>query len=368
MNTQMHVIKKILDEVSPSLEDRYHIFISPDDWQLFKEPLVDSAGHIDRGRFLERQEKSLEIIKVILDYHGKGRIVQFLGKLACIEPRIQEVQPWIRDHVVHAINTFLVGVYILEKVDYPLFREARFDYPFMWKLCGPTHDLGYPIEIAHNIKKEFVNEMNGILQDINSPSPRLRLESYPENLHKLCGNWDANEIIQNRLNDWGLDISVEEYYGWLKKKNKSDHCVISALSQLKVIEAMYYKENPSRQNDDLERYGLNFNQLNFDLDIVSASAALFLHNIDLSYNGFTKKINFELSPLAFLLFLCDTFQEWDRYSEQRPVYSGDEFDIVCERNEISLFVPQVLEEKVFSALCKRLTGLKVRVNGRVAVS
>lgn len=364
----MHLIGKILNEIDHTLYSRYGTSVDLDDWKLFKEPLTNKSGKIDKSKFKKRQKKSLEIIRKILNVHGKEDIVYFLGNLASIEPKIQELQPWVRDHVVHAINTFLIGVYILEKVNFPPFKGARFDYPFMWKLCGPTHDLGYPIEIAHNIKKPFIDEMNAILNKLRSPSPKLELKNYPQNLEKLCGNWNANEIIQERLTEWALGINIEDYYGWLKKKNKTDHGVISALSQLKVIEAMYYKKNPRRKNEDIVDYNLNFNQRNFDLDIVSASAALFIHNIDINFYGFSNKITFDLSPLAFLLFLCDTFQEWDRYSKNRLVYSGEDFDIVCNNSEISLFVPSELEDKIYAALFQRLSGLMVRVNERIAVT
>jgi len=210
--------------------------------------------------------------------------------------------------------------------------------------------------------------MNDILDELKSPSPKLNPETYPENLEKLCGNWNGKEIIQNRLTEWALGIDVEDYCNWLKKKNKTDHGVISALAQLKIIEAMYYKINPQRKNEDIIEYNLNFNQRNFDLDIVSSSAALFIHNIDLNYPGFSNKINFELSPLAFLLFLCDTFQEWDRYSEHRPVYSGEDFDILCSQSEISLVVPKDIRDKVCEALSRRLSGLLIRVNDEIVVS
>jgi len=365
----MHIGQKILADIGYALEERYHIYINQNDWELFKNPLpVDNNGKINRTTFEERQIKSIDIITKILDIHGKASIVKFLGRLASIEPRIQELQPWVRDHVVHAINTFILGVYILEKVNFPLFRGARFDYPFMWKLCGPTHDLGYPIEVAHNITSPFATELNDILESINSPSPRVQPEAYPENLDKLCENGDANEIIQNRLTEWALGIDIEHYYDWLTKKNRTDHGIVSALAQLKVIDALYYEANPNREYNDIERNGLNFNQENFDLDIVSASSALFIHNIDLKYYGFSNRISFDIAPLAFLLFVCDTFQEWDRYSENRPVYSGYDFDINCTQNSISLVVPRRLEQKIFAAMYQRLSGLLIRVNGRIAVS
>ena len=259
-------------------------------------------------------------------------------------------------------------MYILEKVDFPPSRGAHFDYPFMWKLCGPTHDLGYPVEIAHNIREPFANELNDILESINSPSPRVEPETYPQNLDKLCEDGDGNEIIQKRLTEWALGIDIEHYYGWLRKKRRTDHGVVSALAQLKVIDASYYNVNPDREYRDINRNGLNFNQENFDLDIVSASAALFIHNIDFNYCGFSNRISLDAAPLAFLLFLCDTFQEWDRYSENTPVFSGNDFDIKCTHNSISLFVPEKLQQKIYAAIHQRLSGLSIKVNGRVAVS
>ena len=122
----MHLIEKILNEIHRALEDQYHIFLDSDHWKLFKEPLTDNFGKMNKSKFEKRQEKSLYIIEHILYIHGKEDIVHFLGKLASIEPKIQELQPWVRDHVVHAINTFLVGVYILEKVNFPPFKGGRF--------------------------------------------------------------------------------------------------------------------------------------------------------------------------------------------------------------------------------------------------
>ena len=209
--------------------------------------------------------------------------------------------------------------------------------------------------------------MNNFLDEINSPSPRIHENAYPEGLNKLCNNVDANKLIQRRLTEWNLGINVDDYTKWLKHKNRTDHGIISALSQLKVIDAIYQMNNPNREERDIIVNGLDFNQRNFSTDIVSASSALFIHDINLDYDGFSNKINFELAPIAFLLFLCDTFQEWDRHSENRPIYSGEEFDINCTSYTISLFVPEQIEDKVFSALNQRLSGLTIRVNERIAV-
>ncbi|TAL18146.1 hypothetical protein EPN96_02330 [bacterium] len=363
----MHIVKKILDEVGRKLKSKYSVYVNPDELKQLQEPLEFEEGKLCRGKFEKRQETSIDIIEKILDIHGKGDIVKFLGKLAKIEPKIQDLQPWVRDHVVHAINTFLLGVYFLETVDFPTPEQSRFDYPFMWKLCGPTHDLGYPVEIAKNIDVQFTNELNDIIRKSGAPSPQVTSDLLPTNLNMLCGGRDSNALIQQRLREWGLDIDIDDYYNWLNNQNKTDHGVISALAQLKVVDAIYCANNPNRKTEDVVSNDFNYNQTNFDLDIVSASSALFIHNIESSYAGFKQKISFELAPLAFLLFLCDTLQEWDRYAENRPVYSGEDFNLACTSNSISMYIPKDIEKKVSSMLSNRLEGLTIYINGNVVV-
>ena len=364
----MHITEKILSEIELSLCHKYHTTIQFSDWDLFKMSPINKNGSRNNKMFNERQEKAVKIIREILKHHGKVNIIEYLAILASIEPNIQDIQPRVRDHVVHAINTFLLGVYILEKVSFPGLISDGVDYPFMWKLTGPTHDLGYPIEIARNINKIYINKINEFLSTRNSPSPQIMENVYPYNLNKLCNGVDANHLIQDKLTEWALGINIDHYYAWLNSNNKTDHGVISALTQLKLIDTLYQENNPNRINVDIIIDGLNYNQSNFTFDIVTASTALFIHNIDLEYEGFSNKINFELAPLAFLLFLCDTFQEWDRYSKKRKLYCGKYFDIQCSTNLINLYVPDELEDIIFSSLDKRLTGMKIRINDKKEVS
>jgi hypothetical protein len=365
----MHINDLILRNIKDVLNNKYSIYIQDGEWELFKQPLqFDETGTINLQNFQARQNKAIEIIKNILDTHGKAEIVDFLGQLATIEPGIQDLQPWVRDHVVHALNTFLVGIFVLENITFPEDKINRFPFAFMWKICGPTHDLGYPIEIAHNIRALFYIQVNDILDRLNSPSSRIRNISCINDLNSLCRKPDALDIIQKRLTSWKLGIEVKHYIRWLNERNLTDHGVISSLAQLKIIDAMYFSYNPDRKKQHIYHAGLSYNQIYFDQDIVSAASALFIHNISLDYGEFSSKIRFDIAPLAFLLFLCDTFQEWDRYSEQRPVYSGNDFNIECNLNTISLFVPNNLEQKVSSTLSKRLQGLNIKVNGHTVVS
>jgi hypothetical protein len=149
----MHIGEKISSKIQHILRWKYSIIVNQKDWKYFTKPLaLDEKGKVDRLEFECRQEKSKEIIEKILQIHGKDQIMYFIGILAAIEPKIQALQPWVRDHVVHAINTFFLGVYILENIQFSSFEGWEFDYPFMWKLWGrmsivdtkPLHDASNP--------------------------------------------------------------------------------------------------------------------------------------------------------------------------------------------------------------------------------
>jgi hypothetical protein len=365
----MHIIKKILNEIDDVLLSDYDINLQGSEFDSLILPITDDCGKLDPDIYARSLDQSKAIITRILEVHGKAEIVKFLRELALIEPDIQELQPRVRDHVVHAIYTFLVGAYIIKKVNMPQNVEMQYCYPFIWKLCGPVHDIGYTIEISRYIENPFLNDLNAILMEMDSTSPKVLPPAFPKQLAMLCNGRDANQLIQNRLNEWALGIDIEDYYHWLTRENLTDHGVIGALAELKFIDALYQSHNPTRAEVDIVEADLNYNEKTFMEDIVSAASAIFIHNINPDYDGFSRKIDFQIAPMAFMLFMCDTFQEWDRYTKKEDeVYSGDLFDIVCSRDRVSLSVPDEVEDKIITALKRRLSGLSIKVNGRKAVS
>ena len=97
-------------------------------------------------------------------------------------------------------------------------------------------------------------------------------------------------------------------------------------------------------------------------DIVSSATALFLHNIKKEYPDHKNQISFLKAPLAFVLILCDIFQEWDRYSEKKEIFGGDEFNIECDGDQITLFVPETIRAKVRNEVERRLVDFPIFVN------
>ena len=66
------------------------------------------------GEFLDRQSLAIDIITHIMQAHGKQDLYETLAELARDELGIRVLEPWVRDHVVHALNCFILGILINE--------------------------------------------------------------------------------------------------------------------------------------------------------------------------------------------------------------------------------------------------------------
>ncbi|MEJ2111338.1 MAG: hypothetical protein P8Z37_15780 [Acidobacteriota bacterium] len=363
----MHIGKKILNDIMPALVADYDIDLTAEEYEAFSNSLNDNHEIFYLDDYKSRQCTSFGLMNKIVEHAGKKKILRFLSGLAGMEPQIQALQPWNRDHVVHPIHTFFTGVYILNRIEFPPNHKTLYSPVLMWRFIAPIHDLGYPIEMAGSIQREFIGIMNGILSEIKPGSARLRQGLWPDNLDTLYHGKSAIDLIQNQLNEWSLEIDVKDYFNWLQKHNKVDHGIIGALAQLKVMDALGRERDAIGPEESSEKRTLPYGRDGSGLDMVSAAASIFIHNIDLNYPHFNHKVNFHIAPMAFLLFLCDTFQEWDRYADRRMVFQGNEFNIEYENQSIFLSVPHQLEAQMYEILNKRLEGIPIFINDRSTV-
>jgi len=69
---------------------------------------IDESRHfmLYGDNFIQRQQEAVEIIRSIMSSNDKELLYEYVAKLAQIEPRVRELQPWARDHVVHALLSF----------------------------------------------------------------------------------------------------------------------------------------------------------------------------------------------------------------------------------------------------------------------
>lgn len=295
--------------------------------------------------FLERQEEAIRIISAILKSHGKEELLGCLADLAIVETRIRELEPWVRDHVVHALLTYILGIYLNEE-----FIELSFGIAvnhFQWKLAGLLHDVGYPIEIAKDVMKPFGITLNKLRRRFGARGS-VAFPIVPLKLERLSNNQNSLYLIQKQLKTWGLSIDATREYSRIKRSGEICHGIISSLAVLSVIDAMYQYYNPERKYESIfaRRNNLDWNQKYFDEDIVPACSAIFIHNLPL--DAFSKaKINCVKAPLPFLLKLCDCLQDWERPSFERQTgRSAYLFDIQIQEGNILFYADIPKEEKV----------------------
>jgi hypothetical protein len=263
--------------------------------------------------FEDRQQKAIDIIEGILTYHGKEDLLKNLTELARIEHAIIELEARFRDHVVHALNSFILGIYINESW---MTQKAN---RFQWKLAGLLHDVAYPAEIAHSILGSLPRTLNRTAEELGFPLHRIGYGARLDGLEQLLNGINALDLIQKRIDEWDLQINVHDEYLQTVREGIPCHGMYTGLCVLWVLDMMYEKNNPGRRHEDIRAVMpyLSWNQQYFERDIVSACAAIFIHNLP-PRCFLNAKISRENSPLAFLLRLSDELQDWERPSRQNP--------------------------------------------------
>jgi len=297
-----------------------------------------------RKPFLERQKEAIEIINNIMVIHGKESLLPQIVELARIEHGIRELEPWVRDHVVHAVLSFILGIYLKNEYIEPTGKIIVNE--FQWKLAGLFHDIGYPVQIAQDILNPFTDNFNKAKRKIDSSARQIYFKVTPRGLEDLTNGINGLGLIQERLDKWQLMINAREEFERMISSDKMCHGIISALVVLNIIDAMYQKYNPRRNNSDVYRGGdlINWSQIYFKEDVVSACSAIFIHN--LPERCFTKaKISRSVAPIAFLLKLADCLQDWERPSSVDEFgLSASQFGIKIDKNRL-IFYAKIEEEK-----------------------
>ncbi len=237
----------------------------------------------------KKYELAQQLIKDILGEIGKDKLYSHITELYEVEEATMCLTGK-RDHVIHALNTFLLGfyvnnLYLAEKVE-----------EFQWTLAALCHDIAYPLEISQTIIERYLSKMRTIKNELHIENFGPVINLIPKNFEKLTNNKNALECIQKRIYEWGLDVNVQKRYEDKISSNEICHGMLSALTVLYLVDLMYRKNS-------------RWDQEKFENDIVSACSAIFLHN--LSDDAF-EKIDKNKAPLPYLLKLCDELQTWDR--------------------------------------------------------
>lgn len=285
--------------INETLAKYFEITIFTNDY-MFKEKI---PKFLRESKPENKYKLAQSLIKELVKPHGKDKLYPHITELYEVENATM-ILTGKRDHVIHALNTFLLGCYINN-----YYLDNKVDM-FQWKLAALFHDIAYPLEISQKIIERYFDKLNSIKNKLRTENSSPTMNLVPLNFEKLTNHKNALEFIQTRIYDWELDINVQKTYKDKISSNKICHGMLSALTVLYLIDLMYHDKNPQRKRQHvIDADGFDWDQRHFENHIVPACSAIFLHN--LSDDAF-EKIAKGKAPLPYLLKLCDELQTWDR--------------------------------------------------------
>lgn len=311
---------------------------------------------LDEREIEKRQRLAIEISKYLLQRHSKMDIPENLtGALAELELSIKDIQPSQRDHVCHSLTTFLLGFCIIKKLN--LDQVSIFE----WKLTGLLHDVGYPLEIADNIARDFLKdyEVSMLNEQASDYSPFITnnlsryLPLYDKTVDKNKNNIqgrNALALIGLHLRKWGISIDVQNIFSKMSQGEnfdeglkRSDHGIASAILVLKAIDKKYELNNPQQTPRTIHIGNSDWNFKYMEKNITNACSAIFVHNLKLNNVTF----NFKKAELATLLKVCDELQDWDRpKGEKMECSSPQDYKIEFKADRIVFCVKKGKKKKL----------------------
>jgi hypothetical protein len=252
-----------------------------------------------------------------------------------------------RDHFVHSVNVFLLGIaiyaqnknyqkyfkqYVLRspyKKYYRIEGELTHEeFLYRWGVASLFHDIGYPVEIIGKQLKQFLNDSIKSIssaygaqtaidfKDFNEFNTIVKMktsfaddynEQYPQS--KFFNMFKPTDIMAHKiaLDFDSVDINdvakhMDSFVDIMGESGFIDHGFFSSILVLNSYG--YLIQEYSKSNDF------------FFYPIVDSATAILLHNYYknvLQKDPFNlKELNPSKSPLAYLLILCDELQEWNR--------------------------------------------------------
>lgn len=317
--------------------------------------------------------------------YGIDRLEEYHDRYTKFEGLLYGASEYYRDHIFHAIRTWLIGIFcLLHSSDKPFIDEIQIDgvtgnKPFdneinffeklsIWTISALCHDLGYPLEKSQqvlektkNMMKEFVpNPMvlsnfsfTGVQDNINEYIVKFMSTKMKEVLkeEKTADGESTDEDVREGKKIYYGRIQPKYYLKYTKSLEKNKHGIISAVIIYKML--LYFIESDFNLNDDYVYNSEDARQFYIRREILRSIAS---HTCSDIYN--VKNTTF-----SSLLFICDEMQEWGRkswndlYTNVNPnsvVLSIDKFDSTSIEFGEKVDMENIKEEEIIIANIIRL--------------
>ena len=235
-----------------------------------------------------------------------------------LETLLVELYPKYRDHYIHQLQVFLIGVLILDMLigNGKIIPENGFPC-LSWLLAASFHDFAYPIEKYDDFVSRYFKECLGTVGD-------WRFLSLKDDYTELSFSSEVEHIVASLANCFTGEFEGE-----------------AGVNNFNVIRQFFYREITKAKNHGLVgSLGLlkrfrNNPRVDFNNVVLPAAVAISVHDLTvcqrLHGTGLDTedecillaqklaplhKLNFETQPLAFLLILCDNIQDWGRHFKE----------------------------------------------------
>jgi len=245
------------------------------------------------------RKNALALVESILAEYGKQDFAADLTSLWKIEAGAKLFRPRHRDHVVHSVLTFFLGVFLSRVLAFMV-------DPLQWTLAALLHDVGYPFELACELPSHLDAQLNNLRTELELDRVNLKPTvdcSSLESLMTLSGRHNSLQVITKSLEDSGVSIVLND-------RVYECHGVMGSLYVLHFIDLLYSKYNQNGRDSGDASSSDFWDRAHFRLRIVPACAAIFVHN--LGPDHFRSPIDRRRAAVVFLLRLAASLQEWSR--------------------------------------------------------
>lgn len=285
-----------------------------------KEALQAFASHDTKQTASEVYETFLDCYKQML--RGDDNFLDLLDILRGYEENAALLIDKQRDHYVHSVNVFLLGIQIWQSS--PGFRDAaeRFldkqqtlhfsgvqeEFFFRWGMAALFHDIGYPVEITNSQLHKFIRTVLGDGERDAGPYIGYQDEACLTTLPVRKQPLDFVSMLSRHIAETLhvpeglLEQTLSGFIGDMQQGGHVDHGYYSALALLQHYGFMAEEASVTGRI--------------YEESILDSASAILLHNY---YKHVLQKPPFSLPPLAaslhplaYLLILCDELQEWNR--------------------------------------------------------
>ncbi len=311
--------------------------------------------------------------------YGIEELVEYFSQFSDFESTLYGADKYYRDHVVHPINVWLIGLHVIQThggrfklramdemsiENCPCAKAEWFpdiavrskgsatgdgqpsdqktnpvptkcclsigELAAMWTVIALTHDLGYPLEKVEKVNDKL-ERMLSKFGKIGFSRFRFNFEIQHDHLVRFLLNLISSiakpvkDGDKENYHHWRTHIRTKYYSKFSKSWEMFDHGIVSSLILLKSLTFFIESDFCNNYKEPIKREDAR--QFAIRSEILHSMAS---HT--------TAKI-YHLSPdnLPFLLILCDDLQEWSRptLGDMKIGIKGNAEEVVLEKFEIT---------------------------------